>query len=601
MNQQDADCSLLRQEVEFLPALGGAVAGTSGSEMNSDADGSEDEGDGPSMDTAQEESEQFSAAAAFDAAIAALSTEKTEKIKQLKALRTLCFKSLAESGNRTMTGSKQWQALKEACAKTDHKACGSPICVVGVKPLTAFAKDKEASDGKRNECSDCRSPAMCKKLKAFRADQKTAHAKTLADRPAVKYAFSTEDRFAAYLEATFPQNVEVMPEFRRFDVAWNDEEDGDEEARIRVQLKASESNGCQVNFNKCFGYGSGEAFDANAKNTGVMVLGWYDPEIGTYRVWVLAGTDVPSDCMAANTKTLRLCPWSINIEPITDINELPVAIRRASKGLRSTYNALFLDVEQAEHRSEIALMLALKQTGHDVAFPKGNQGVVDCFLDGTPTQTKTHNIDCGFAKMAHSVNGKTMQPYHAGDAIDQVAVGCIVRSGETYWLMHAIIPKTKLIQEAIFSSGEKLGSSSLSLPLGDNFGPWLVGRSIHGQGRPDWRVSPIFGWRPPVKLTITDELPLSYLENAAQPAARPELAPTEAKLEYLKARLERALAEKAAAEAKKAAREAKAASAAGPSSVTNNNNITINNHVHVHGAGKKRLCDGDLKNFFLKG
>eukprot|EP00966_Prymnesium_polylepis_P016295 375804-Prymnesium_polylepis.1 len=168
--------------------------------------------------------------------------------------------------------------------------------------------------------------------------------------------------------------------------------------------------------------------------------------------------------------------------------------------------------------------------------------------------------------------------------------------------MHAIIPKTKLIQEGVFSSGEKLGSTTLSLPLGDIFGPWLIGRSAYGQGRPDWRSSPIFGWRPPVKLTPTEELPLSYLKNAAQPAARPELAPSEAKLEYAKARIERALAEKAAAEAKKAAREARAAAEAGPSSVTNNttNNITIN-HVHVHAAGKKRLCDGNLKNYFLKG
>eukprot|EP00966_Prymnesium_polylepis_P182624 4231349-Prymnesium_polylepis.1 len=182
------------EDEDTMSAIGGTANETTDDiEMNSDADGLEDEGDGPVMDTKQEDSEQLSAAAAFDKGIAALSTDKTEKVKQLKALRTLCFQALVESGNRTMSGSKQWNKLKEVCVSIDHKPCGSPLCVVGVKPLTAFTKHKDNSDGKNTVCSDCNSPVMRGKLKAFRKGQKEAHAKALADRPAVKNAFSTED------------------------------------------------------------------------------------------------------------------------------------------------------------------------------------------------------------------------------------------------------------------------------------------------------------------------------------------------------------------------------------------------------------------------
>jgi|EP00966_Prymnesium_polylepis_P011866 hypothetical protein len=108
--------SELDEEVLPRGVLGGAAAETTdGSETNSDADArSEDEGDGPLMDTKEEGDEQRSAAAAFDAAISSLSNDKTEKVRQLRALWTLCFKALSENSNRRMNGSKRWQALKEA-------------------------------------------------------------------------------------------------------------------------------------------------------------------------------------------------------------------------------------------------------------------------------------------------------------------------------------------------------------------------------------------------------------------------------------------------------------------------------------------------------
>ena len=216
--------------------------------------------------------------------------------------------------------------------------------------------------------------------------------------------------------------------------------------------------------------------------------------------------------------------------------------------------------------------------------------------------------------MQHRYKGKEHQPYHEADTIDTVVVHTIVKSEDSFWLLYAIIPKWKLVKEDVFCRGSerKGGKGTLSLPLGD-LGNWLVGKPCHGRGAPDWRSSPLFGWRPPVRIVPSERLPLSYLEGAAQHAARPDLAPSEEKLAALQARLDRALAEQAATEAKQAARQAEAAASraeAAPSSVTNNINITVNDHSvnnHLHAAGTasaatappKRLRDGSIKNFFL--
>lgn len=251
-------------------------------------------------------------------------------------------------------------------------------------------------------------------------------------------------------------------------------------------------------------------------------------------------------------------------------------------------------------------MLALEQVGHVVAYPTGNQGVVDCTLDDATTQVKTHDLNIGNANMKHNIKGKRDQPYHEDDPIDQVAVACIVKSGADFWLLYSIIPKDKLVKEHVFSSNNHRGMVSLCLPLGEILGTWLVGKPCYGAGKSDWRSGALYGWRPPVKLEVTERLPLDYLETASENkvAAKPEKAPGEAKLDYLRTRRERALAEKAAAEAKAAALDAKreaerlANAQTGPSTV---NNITINNnHLHLHGNPKKRLVDGSIKNFFLK-
>eukprot|EP00966_Prymnesium_polylepis_P103571 2397976-Prymnesium_polylepis.1 len=118
----------------------------------------------------------------------------------------------------------------------------------------------------------------------------------------------------------------------------------------------------------------------------------------------LPGTNVPSNVTGAGTNTLRL--WDIRLPPIADISKLPLAIRCASNGMRSDYKSMFLDVQNACHRSEVAVMLAFTQAGYVVDFPEGNQGVVDCLLDGVSTQVKTHNIGNGSAPMVHYVKGK---------------------------------------------------------------------------------------------------------------------------------------------------------------------------------------------------
>lgn len=585
----------------------------------------------------------------FDAGYAALpadvpaarTDERRAYVRALDALRDVVLELVRARGLVKVNGVVQWVALQSKCAAVEHRPCSAPSCKGGVQPLTAFGQNVGKRGRKQASCSTCNNRETNAVEAKARRERASANAAALAAAPEVVDTGAVEDRLAdAMCAAAAPGDFVKMPEFRRTDVL-ADAGDGSD-LLIKVQLKASESQGKQAAFACCFGYGAGEDSVANAAHRMVLVLGWKPPGDGAaYVLWVFDSARVPSNDMRANTTTRRLCPRTLNMAPNATLATLLDVVRRVAAEIaadggsaRSTHRDAFFDVAQAKQRTEVAGILAFEAAGLGaVAFPVGSQDDVDVHLDGVPTQAKTAN-ETGVATMHHSYKGERQKPYHERDAIEQVLVHTLYKSGDDLWLMHSRIPKKKLVKECIFCRGKERqgGQTSLTLPLW-RWSPWLAGKPCPSvnSGRvkgDDWRIDPLYGWRPPVKVETGDVQLRDFLWEAAREVAAPAKAPTPKALDEAHLRLaaaearrdadaahaaeraarqEREAGEAAARDAIKAAREVKATAEraeAGPSTVNNTTNMsgtTINNnnyHLHVHvdplPASRKRLLNSDF-------
>eukprot|EP00966_Prymnesium_polylepis_P209949 4862350-Prymnesium_polylepis.1 len=321
----------------------------------------------------------------------------------LRKLWKVLWEMRLADGKTTMHGCKEWTELKEACELVEHKPCGSPRCKKWVLRMAEFSKD---GDGKKSACKTCSLPENRAVTTAFRKQGSDANQAADAAAEDVKDTSSTEDRLAAANCKEYPDLFVTSPEFRRADTLMKHPEGG--ELMIRVQLKASESSGRTAQFNQCYGYGAGEDEQDNADNRMVMVLGFKQPDTDVYTLWVLDGATVPSEKMHANTSTLVLCLETLNMAPNATMVDLPSKIAEVANSIAasggnclSTRRDSFFDIPNADHRKEVAGILALERIGYTVQFPTGNQGIADCLFDGERAQMKSFNLNSGNATMNH--------------------------------------------------------------------------------------------------------------------------------------------------------------------------------------------------------
>ena len=121
------------------------------------------------------------------------------------------------------------------------------------------------------------------------------------------------------------------------------------------------------NLDKCV---NGEDEQDNAAHRMVVVLGFKPPGVDEYTLWVLDGATVPSITMNFNTSTLVLCPETLNMAPNATMVDLPSKIAEVANSIAasggnclSTQRDSFFDMPNADHRKEVAGILALESIG----------------------------------------------------------------------------------------------------------------------------------------------------------------------------------------------------------------------------------------------
>jgi hypothetical protein len=335
-----------------------------------------------------------------------------------------------------------------------------------------------------------------------------------------------------------------------------------------------------------------------------------DGETVARSVWVCnGGDDVGSDQANENSNgTLGK-----NRIALGSVDELVAAIE-ASTLPRMTLEDINLEVVQDSQRKEATLMLSLRVDGFVVEFEPGNQGTVDCFVNGVPTQVKTYNLHSGQANAGHRVNGEQCQPYGALDGIEQLLEAMIVKSNGKYYLLYAIQPLHALLYKGTFAhltefcgQPKSPGITNIRPPL-QIYERWLTGdtSTANTDKRIAWLNKSAYNWRLPVEIQPGEHgIPSEWLEEAAQEAKCPAAFPSQAKLDNRKKYIEEseamlakdaarhayniaklivaereriaALVERAEDAANRTEAAAASSSGAGPSYVNCNiNNITVN-------------------------
>ena len=460
-----------------------------------------------------------------------------------KAQLLLAYEALEEereANGGLLFDRKKWNALKAVCAKHGLRPCHSPVCdskilgfcLTDVKP--SFGKDAKSGDGIRTTCRDCTTPVKKKQAAAARDAMRERRNRLLAARPEPKSAGAVEDRAVAWLKAEHLPRLKVMPEFRRADALLPEAED----TFFRIQAKTSEEKGRQANFSQCRGYGSGlDKHDAQIdeatrqKNRCVMVL-VHTTSAGERMVWVLDGREVPSDIMYANTSTAILCPKTLKLRclDLTEPNAVEEAVRRvADRGIghpRVTYGQAFWDVPSRKQLTEAALMRAMEQTNRTVRFDEGYQSHADFHMIGWRWQAKTCELT-GKVSLFARCKGKAQMPYFHDAGFDYVLGGCILKSGDRFFVLYCCIPKRVLIKGGkIVDEEGKGGRTKFTVPLCPTLAPWLVGDEYKNNGVPEYLNSIACGWRVK-RIYPTARLPLEVLDRAAKLVFDPSREPSE--------------------------------------------------------------------------
>lgn len=497
---------------------------------------------------------------------------------------------------------KKHRDLQKRCLELGVKSCTSLSCCKGVRPLAEFNVDNKSSDGRQPKCKQC---CNSKEATGAAKAQKRKSRELVKARGAQKDSVGTE---TAAMKALLPMLRELgyeacdTPEFRRADLVVRRTEwppdlylclqlKSDGELRDDGTPKPNDSlnHGGRAGFHSCTGYEGMVVLFVKTRRNEDGELVWV--------FWAIDGGTITKQIQNEHVDG-TLGTDRLSRVKLADVLEKFAPIDPTNAPLKlCTWDDMFWDITDLKQRKEVAFMVATKAVGR-VEFIGGNQNHTDCLLDGLRTQAKTHNLKAGGANMRCQRNGVANQPYNADDEIDQALVGCIVKSSDRFLLLYALLSRDELLKAGVWAHegyrGRARSDGHTSVYVrGGIFERWLT-EYTNGPANKHtgWLKRPENSWRTPVELT--DEvcnnigLPLQVRNEAAQPVARPDLAPTpkelaaheerlQQRLDCLKAAADRRAAEAAADRAQAAADRAETAAAAGPSTVNNiTNNVTIN-------------------------
>lgn len=454
--------------------------------------------------------------------------------------------------------SKAFKKLAARCAKHGYKPCSSLVCKEGVLPVAMFCKNAKSSDGLMLKCKTCDNDPV---VAAASRERKQATGATLRT-TTVFDAVGVEDEAREYLIAELKERgVEAVAtsEFRLADVAVR-LSDWPAGMWLRVQLKA---NGLYKKHGKTPkpnnrshpDNGGGRAAFAHCNGYDGLLMVFVKSRLDANKqiersIWCCNGDAIGGD-QASEHVDGTLGTKKV---PLGSIEKLVGAIE-ASTLPRMTLEAIDDEITLKTQRKEATIMRAIQATGKTVEFPFGNQTSVDCHVDGVATQVKTYDPKSRAANAKHRVNGKKGQPYTAADGVDQLVEGVIVKSGETFYLLHAKQPLDALLYNGVFGHTEPYrghapapGKGTISLPLGI-YSEWVTGEPQPSRKceTTAWLTDDAFGFRPPVEIVPgAHGIPPEWLEEAAWVAKNPAALPTPAVLEAHQERVDARDAELAA-------------------------------------------------------
>ena len=529
-------------------------------------------------------------------------------------------------GTRVQLGPHpEFKAIQEELKPHGYKACSVTNCRHPVQPFSGFSKN---GDKLQSRCKTCaNNPA------ASAAAKQATHNSNAAVAATVPKVSQIEVESEAINNCLMPLHEEagikclINYEFRRADtIARRDswmaapgvylaeqvkadglyKEDKDGVRPRKPNNSKSRDGGGVAKFSHCMGYSTMAMIFVKSRfvdATGDEIV---------RKLWVVDGALVTNETLHENADG-TLGPQRFAPLPTGSAAEFGAAIDalvlgEAAKPLVSL-ETLYRDVQAPLQRKEMFFMYACKAI-YTIAFEAGNQTVVDCLVNCVSTQAKVHNLVSGKADMKHWVNGIPHQKYSEHDLIDQFLIGCVVKSGDRFYLMHALLSREELMyNNVLIHNGHRGrppsgGSGSVYL-TGGIYEKWLT---KHKNGSAGWLGNPKNKWRAPVELFPDDPatgLSLENLEEVAQEANDPSAFPSQALIDNATVKLNQSLATAAEAAAKRVAEDADRAEAAaakaseaGPSTVINNidnsTHITNNYHIHTDEPAAKRLRQSTL-------
>jgi hypothetical protein len=446
--------------------------------------------------------------------------------------------------------SPAFKALREDCAEYGLKPCSSRECRRPIKPLDSFSIHNKKSDRLQATCRDCNhDPAGARASEK----RKMEHREGLEVTKVFDLSEVEDEAREWLLGELRERGVEATAtlEFRKADVAvrlpsWPDG------LWLRVQLK---SDGAYKEDRK-----TPKPTDWSRKYNGLAHYGFCDGYDGLLMVFVKSRLNADGESVV---RSVWVCnggddvggkelvehangTLGTNRIALGSVDELVAAIE-ASTLPRMTLKEINLEVELSKHRKEATLMLALSADGFVVEFKPGNQGTVDCFVNGVPTQVKTYNLDAGMSNAGHRVNGKKHQAYGALDGVLQLIEAMIVKSNGAYYLLYAIQPLHALLYNGTFAhltefcgQPKSPGNTSIRPPL-QIYERWLTGKvsTRATQSQIAWLKKPAYNWRLPVKIEPGEHgIPPDWLKEAAQEVKCPAAFPSQAKLDDRKIKIQ---------------------------------------------------------------
>jgi predicted adenine nucleotide alpha hydrolase (AANH) superfamily ATPase len=443
----------------------------------------------------------------------------------------------------------EFKALQSMLSKHGYKACSSLVCQSPVKQMeSGFCKHRGMADGHNTKCNMCdHDPDV-----AAAAKQQKRRAREVTDATVGKMSqIDTETEainncLAPLHEAAGMKHL-INYEFRKADTMARREswmappnlylpEQVKSEGVYRcdgVTRKPNNSSrtmdgGGRAVFSDCMGYESMVMIFVKSRFVDAT-----SDEI-VRKIWVVDGALMTKDTLHENIDgTLgpqRFVPLSTcsAAEFGVSIDALVTELKKPLVPLET----LLRDVEAPLQRKEMLLMLACKAV-FTVEFKPGNQTSVDCLLNGNKTQVKSHNLKAGVAHTSHFVNGVKEQPYSEHEDIAQLLIGCVVKSGDKFYLMYALLSRHTLMLNNVFKhSGYRgrppsSGTTNVHL-IGGIYADWLTKHKNKINKNTAWLQAPKNQWRTPVELIPGDPahgLSLEELEEVAQKAHNPTAFP----------------------------------------------------------------------------